>query len=311
MPAPPAPCPALLLPDYDMDTVRGHLYTSTDNGATWERRRGGGCYALLMSADGSRLTVLSMGDSYMPDYGWWTSTDGGATFTRHAPIVGFQEGKLMAGSADGLTLLSARPGACYDIPGGGACPGEDDAHLFTSADGGTSWTEANAQVGFFTALAVSGNGQRMLAGVRALVANGDLTLWSSGDGGATWTQRAFPTPLKTNGMYAWTGLASSHDGMRLLAVMGAGFPWCGGCWSMVQGGCCWDCVPALRHLLHCPLYQLHHPLSHEPLPLPCISAGHLQMGGRRGQSGPPMCSKTPTLPASMAAPPLPMAWSWW
>lgn len=71
------------LPPWADPTSPGHLYTSTDNGATWRRRKGGYCAGLLMSADGNRLMVFSTNDEThdLDTITWWTSADGGATFT--------------------------------------------------------------------------------------------------------------------------------------------------------------------------------------------------------------------------------------
>lgn len=167
----------------------------------------------------------------------------------------------MAASADGLTLLSGRPGACYASPAGGqTCPSADETRLLTSSDGGSSWTERTGPgIARFDALAVSGNGLHMVAGAAAPVDNGDPTLWISADGGVSWTQHTVVPPLKLGGRWSWKSLASSHDGTRLLALMHAGYPWCGPCCGLVAGG--WP----LAHVQHLSCAPRMHPAGHPPM----------------------------------------------
>lgn len=192
------------------------------------------------AGDGARLHIRSNSDQGF-NY-WWASADGGATFTQHAPLPGFMENSALAGSADGLTLLSARRAACDAT---GQCGDPWDLRLLSSADGGATWTERTAPgADKFVILAVSGDGRRLMAGQRVFSEQGGgAVLWHSGDGGGTWARHDFPPgccPYCCNDgpcckeEQTIVRLAASHDGTRLLALMANGYPW-----TSSDGGATW------------------------------------------------------------------------
>jgi len=60
--------------------VAGHIYTSTDSGATWTERTAAGnkqWYSIAMSDNGQRLAAVVYGGHL------YTSTDSGATWKDH------------------------------------------------------------------------------------------------------------------------------------------------------------------------------------------------------------------------------------
>lgn len=94
----------------------------------------------------------------------------------------------VASSADGMKLVAA----AYNTG------------LFTSVDGGATWSLQFAAPSAWTAVASSADGTRLAA----VVSNGFV--YTSADSGATWTQR--------ENSRAWLSIASSTDGRYLVAV---------------------------------------------------------------------------------------------
>lgn len=193
-------------------TVAGIVYTSANGGATWLQRPGAGGFmirALAASADGARLAACSAR--------LMASADGGASWFERPVPAGFSGCASLAGSADGVTLLAAAEPA----------PGQPSS-LFVSTIAGAAWDPCpGAPAAAWRALAVSGDGTRMLA------AAGD-EVWRSADRGASWAK----TGLTTGGLGP-AALAASHDGARLVAVPWQGRPWLstdgGGSWAQAAG----------------------------------------------------------------------------
>jgi len=98
----------------------------------------------------------------------------------------------VASSADGLKLAATGFGG-----------------LYTSPDGGMTWT-SNTIPGFGPlAVACSGDGSKLIA------AQHYGSIFTSEDSGATWRSNNAPVD-------SWTGVACSSDGRKLVAVAGAG-----------------------------------------------------------------------------------------
>ena len=107
----------------------------------------------------------------------------------------------LASSADGLKLVAA----------------EASGHLFTSGDGGKTWTQrAAGGTGIRTwgSLASSADGLKLVAGEQS------GGIYTSIDGGANWVQRTTGLPPAAGS--AWYGLASSADGVKLVAANNGG-----------------------------------------------------------------------------------------
>jgi len=97
----------------------------------------------------------------------------------------------IASSADGLRLAAA--------VGGGS--------IFTSTNGGVSWTERlGVPHEIWTAIASSADGTRLAAANYS----GLATIWASTNSGVSWTPTSAPMGL-------WVSVASSADGLRLVA----------------------------------------------------------------------------------------------
>lgn len=156
--------------------------------------------AFAMSDDGTRLMVIGNARGGPPRT--FLSVDGGLTWrvqrTNSSDYVyGLQ---VAATSIDGMKLLSLW-----------------SQTLFSSADGGTTWTLNQAYRRFYgddfravpVAAAVSIDGQQLAVALT----NGPI--FASIDGGLTWT--------KEETIRQWIGLAASADGSRLLAAEGNGY----------------------------------------------------------------------------------------
>jgi hypothetical protein len=116
--------------------------------------------------------------------------------------------KSVASSADG-TKLVAVTSANTSYNGGGT--------VYTSSDAGATWTErTSAGTHEWCALASSADGMKLVA--TATLRSDDAydaiggTVYTSSDAGATWTERT------SAGTYCWNSVASSADGMKLVAA---------------------------------------------------------------------------------------------
>jgi hypothetical protein len=184
------------------------LYVSGDFGATWQAgssptATNGTIETVVSSADGTRLGAAGGAALYL-------SSDSGSNWTQPAlpivtsppsftfptPVIG------LASSADGMKLVTL--GIC------GGC--DPPAGIYHSSDGGATWTVATTpgatnSWGFVTS---SADGVHLAAtGVDNATHNGVIYL--SGDSGASWQKANSP-------ILGWTGIASSADGSKLVAI---------------------------------------------------------------------------------------------
>lgn len=170
------------------------LYVSNDFGATWNVRltgRNGPWNAAAISTDGSRIAVIGNRHVY-------TSSDRGETWVERV----FSDGNGIAASADGCRIVAAA--------GFGA--------VLTSTDCGESWTEVATP---FTAwpLASSADGRHLVG------ANVNELLWTSEDFGENWVAAAGTPSGDMVGNVWWYSVASSADGSRIAAVQRNGRLW--------------------------------------------------------------------------------------
>jgi hypothetical protein len=93
-------------------------------------------------------------------------------------------------------------------------------NLYTSTDGGISWTLRASPGAVWSGVASSADGIKLVA-----VSNGG-SIYLSADAGATWTSDASSR--------AWSGVASSADGTRLVAV-----EYLGRIWTSQDSGATW------------------------------------------------------------------------
>ncbi|HUW87386.1 MAG TPA: hypothetical protein VMW30_03295 [Candidatus Paceibacterota bacterium] len=160
----------------------GLIYTSTDSGATWTPRDSVRRWSGLASSSDGSKLVATV------EGGWiYTSTDSGATWTARDSVRNWTS---VTSSSDGTKLVAT---ARAD-------------QIFTSSNSGVSWTPRDS-VRLWRAVASSSDGSKLAAVVYGNPGN----IYTSADSGATWTVRA--TDLNKY----WQGIAMSGDGSKLVA----------------------------------------------------------------------------------------------
>jgi len=153
----------------------------------------------------------------------WVSTDFGATWVEQITIPTYRW-QAVAVSGDGSTIVAVSSGGRAPYGGG----------LLISRDGGATWLDRTPTSvdgpSYFWSVAVSSNGQSILAGTYHL-------LFTSKDGGETWTEHPGPAGP---GHGSWQ-VAMSADGTRLAALNNnpAGY---GAVWTSADGGGTWSRV---------------------------------------------------------------------
>jgi hypothetical protein len=145
-------------------------------------------------------------------YAQWAANPGGRVWTEREVSGG--EGVSwgsVACSSDGMKLV-----ACVY-----------NGYVFTSVDGGVTWTE-RTEAGYRTWMAVasSSDGTKLVACVGG---NGGF-IYTSDDSGATWTERTGA------GSWSWGAVASSSDGTKLAVCAGSNG---GYIYTSVDGGATW------------------------------------------------------------------------
>jgi photosystem II stability/assembly factor-like uncharacterized protein len=157
--------------------------------------------AVATSADGSKVVAAAV------DGGIWTSTDSGTTWTRRTEGNALMDNRYwsnVSSSADGSKLLAvAYDGNTYD--------GSD---VWTSVDGGATWTDRNANSESLGPNAY-GTSASSSDGTKLIVGTEDGLVYRSANSGATWTEAA------DIGNEAAV-LASNASGTKLAAGMGSG-----------------------------------------------------------------------------------------
>jgi hypothetical protein len=219
----------------------GGIWTSTNSGVTWQQTSAPSSfwYSIACSANGTRLAAASYSTGQI-----WTSTNSGGTWTLvfNAPGTNWNS---IASSADGMRLVvSAVSGGIFTSTDGGVtwtqtsapsaiwtvassaggtrlAAAADNGGIWTSTDGAT-WTLTSAPTNYWLSIASSADGMRLAA-----VQYNAGQIWTSTNGGLTWSQTSAPAGQ-------WFSIASSADGMRLAAVINGG-----GIWSSADGGGTW------------------------------------------------------------------------
>jgi len=196
------------------------IYISTNAGATWTQTGApsNNWASVACSADGIKLVAVasSFGPPAGPGDGLiYTSPDLGTTWTpTSAPSNTWS---AVASSADGARLVAvAAPQRVWD---GTNSDSVGDGTIYSSPDSGASWTQTSAPTNYWTSVASSADGTRLVAVAAPYWywdgtnsdSVGDGTIYSSPDSGASWTQTSAPTNY-------WTSVASSADGAKLVAV---------------------------------------------------------------------------------------------
>jgi photosystem II stability/assembly factor-like uncharacterized protein len=153
-------------------------------------------WGLLIAAFSGLFTVLNFGLAQS-----WTATGPPAW-----------PWKSVACSADGTKLIAAGYLWAPDISDSGI-PGR----IFTSSDSGLTWKQANPPLNYWSSVASSADGTRLVAAALGCY-TGDGRIYTSSDSGGTWAQTSAPSNN-------WASVASSADGEKLVAAAGGASDW--------------------------------------------------------------------------------------
>ena len=205
-------------------TLGGGIYSSTNSGVNWASTAAPfePWYAVASSYDGKNLVAVT-------GYGGlvYTSTNSGATWTSNN-VPHNHYWYRVASSADGSRIALISNSTTNGAAGA----------IFTSTNGGFTWASNNIPLNYWTGIASSGDGRKLVA------CTDSSKLYTSGDGGAHWTA--------ATGLFGFfAGVASSADGSKLIAVANSGRIYTsidsGAHWtSNAAPSLEWQCVAASR-----------------------------------------------------------------
>ena len=177
----------------------GYVRISTNSGTTWflGTNMMGEWSSITCSADGSKMAVQADGDGQVPI----VSTNCGITWKRAARTIAQGGSLVLTATGDKLMLLTS-------------------ANCYLSTNWGATWSSTNSNP-VFGAAVCSANGSTVLGRVNGQPAN----LYASTNFGVTWTSNNVSPE-------AWTALASSADGNKLVAVATSTGGFIGGIWVL-------------------------------------------------------------------------------
>lgn len=195
-------CPAMSitttsLPSAAQGDAYSYTVTATGGSGTYNWSATGLPASLSINRTTGKISGTANGNpgTYTPNIRVNASTCGSANKSFNLTIVlqsPYAYWYSIASSADGMRLAA----------------GTISGYIYTSADGGASWTEHTYYPGpgAWISIASSSDGMKFAA------ANQGGYIYTSTNGGATWTEQTGA------GSRSWYGIASSSDGMRLAAV---------------------------------------------------------------------------------------------
>jgi len=175
------------------------IYTSTDSGGTWTLQTNSNVAAwvsVACSADGTKMVAVGEQIYY--------STNSGTNWTQTSAFIGPSSlappSQMVASSADGNKWVVAFMSIYQYL-----------APIYTSTNSGDSWTVTGAPSNTWISVAMSADGNKIVATARP--AGGPGPIYVSTDFGTTWTTNNTPYD-------AWRAVASSADGGKLVAASG-------------------------------------------------------------------------------------------
>ena len=210
------------------DPNTGTLYHTTDGGATWTSTAvpfGGGSIMFVDPMDGWELIGLSAGMSHEAVSVFRTS-DGGTTwskvFTDDPGASGTSDSLPLVGDKNGITALDGNHAWVT-----GAQPTDNFIYIYTTSDGGATWTLQDLTIpagynGAMTgpSLPVFFGANEAVLPVLLFATNTGTDFYISHDGGQTWTattpvaQAGFLAVASATDLFVWDGSAPlnvSHD----------------------------------------------------------------------------------------------------
>lgn len=177
--------------------------------------------SITSSADGTKLAaaIASFGD------GIYVSSNSGTSWTHRTSISGIS--RSIASSTDGNYLAIAAGWGDMD---------PDD--VYTSSDSGASWTTHSSVFGGaneWSSIASSSSGWYLTA-AQGMNTDGDGNIYNGEFDGDSWSWWLSGAPIRN-----WTGVASSYNGLKLVAVADAG-----NIYTSTDGGANWTLRNSVR-----------------------------------------------------------------
>ena len=242
-------------------TGAGDIYRSMDGAQSWRLARSGlgrGVAAIAFSPFKQGLVLAGTRGS-----GIWRSGDGGASwqpqpgtesrtvrafgFTKSVTVAGGDEGVLVSRdggswSPSGLNQVTvsalATPAANEPerlVAGGDASRGSEPLPLFTSSDGGQSWSAVSGDLSGSSMVAMLAAGPvPAQQSTRPLLLGTNTGLFLSGDNGASWKQLTAGGTLPATD-FTSAAFVTSHP-ERFYVASDGGVSQAGGLWSTGDSG---------------------------------------------------------------------------
>ena len=242
-------------------TGAGEVYRSADAGQSWRLARSGlgrGVAAIAFSPFKQGLVLAGTRGG-----GVWRSNDGGATwqpqagtesrtirafaFTKSATVAGGDQGVLVSRdgeswSPSGLNQVSVSALATPVlneperlVAGGDATRGSDPLPLFTSPDGGQSWSPVGGDIAGSSMVAMLAAGPvAAQQSARPLLMGTNSGLFLSADNGGTWKQLTAGGTLPATDFTAAAFVPNHPE--RFYVGSDGGVSQTGGLWSTGDGG---------------------------------------------------------------------------
>jgi hypothetical protein len=195
----------------------GAIWTSTDSGATWTQTQTAtgmerqGWQAVASDATGTNRVAVGYGA------GVWASKDGGVTWTDRTPV----DPRWQAAYGDQMEGWSS---VASDTTGAKLVAAVNTGDIWTSADGGLTWSDTGPEPGWqvWTSVASNSTGTNLVA-IAGLVNGYSSEVWTSTNGGLTWTDQTAANQAASG---PWWAVASNAAGDQVVAV-GGGAVWVG------------------------------------------------------------------------------------
>jgi len=191
------------------------IWTSTDAGVSWTKTataagmERAGWQSVASNTTGTNLVAVGYGA------GIWASSDGGVTWTDRTPL----DPKWQAAYGDQMEGWSS---VASDATGSKLVAAVNTGDIWTSADGGVTWSDTGPASSWqvWTSVASNSTGTNLVA-IAALVNGDNSDVWTSTNGGLTWTDQ---TDANQAASGPWWAVTSNAAGDHLVAV-GRGVVW--------------------------------------------------------------------------------------
>ncbi len=214
--APSAP-DASAAPDSSSATTPSGVWTNRTQGTL---ASGQWWTAVASDATGENLVATSTSASFPGATvgGFWTSTNGGSSWTNR----GGDDVGAVASNSTGTIVIGA--GGCY----GGA-------GMWALTNSGATWSLTRSGPGGIS-VASDATGTHLVAGGGGEDSGTNGDLWTSSNSGANWADQ---TPSGPAHGQAWTSIASSATGTKLVALSGDHCGSYGDIWTSTDSGVTW------------------------------------------------------------------------